>query len=243
MIHDEAALASTREQQNLLDAVEESGALLIVGDPQQKADRRRRTVVTARAAADRQESRAELTTNLRARDPDDQRDQARFRDGEQQQALGGYAERGRLHQAPDQGGRDRALEAAHRDRTDGQATLVITQTSNEHLDELNARAQALRARDRQLGYNSLKLPGRPYELRPGDEVQIRHTVTLPPRPRPQRNPGDGHRDRPACRAAVNGPPRRRPIAMDREQSRRRPAPRLRPAPGARPGRHRPTPRT
>ena len=59
---------------------------------------------------------------------------------------------------------------------------MITQTSNEHLDELNAHAQALRARDRQLGHNSLRLPGRPYELRPGDEVQIRHTVTLPDGP-------------------------------------------------------------
>jgi ATP-dependent exoDNAse (exonuclease V) alpha subunit len=56
---------------------------------------------------------------------------------------------------------------------------VITQTSNEHLDELNAYAQALRARDGQLGYNTLKLPGRPYELRCGDEVQIRHSISLP----------------------------------------------------------------
>ncbi|MGH2862766.1 MAG: hypothetical protein ACRDLT_14860 [Solirubrobacteraceae bacterium] len=49
---------------------------------------------------------------------------------------------------------------------------------DEHLDELNAHAQALRARDRQLGYNTFKLPGRPYALRSGDEVQIRHTVSL-----------------------------------------------------------------
>jgi hypothetical protein len=50
---------------------------------------------------------------------------------------------------------------------------------NEHLDELNAYAQALRARDRQLGYTSFNLPGRPYELCSGDHVQIRHTVPLP----------------------------------------------------------------
>ncbi len=182
VIHDEAALASTREQQNLLDTVEENWAhLLIVGDPQQSKPIGAAGLWSRlEQLADRQESRAELTTNLRARDPDDRRDQRRCRDGEHQQALEGYAARGRLHQAPDQASAERAaLEAAHRDRTYGKRTLVITQTSNEHLDELNAHAQALRARDRQLGYNTLKLPGRPYQLRPGDEVQIRHTVTLP----------------------------------------------------------------
>jgi conjugative relaxase-like TrwC/TraI family protein len=182
VIHDEAALASTREQQNLVETVEENWAhLLIVGDPQQS-----KPVGAAglwsrlEQLADRQQSRAELTTNLRAQDPADQRDQRHFRDGQHQKALEGYAARGRLHQAPDQTSAEQAaLEAAHRDRTDGKRTLVITQTSNEHLDELNAHAQALRARDRQLGYNTLKLPGRPYALRPGDEIQIRHTVTLP----------------------------------------------------------------
>jgi conjugative relaxase-like TrwC/TraI family protein len=182
VIHDEAALASTREQRNLLETVEDHWAhLIIVGDPQQS-----KPIGAAglwprlERLAEVQESRAELTTNLRALDPDDQRDQRRFRDGQHQHALAGYATRGRLHRAPDQASAEQAaLEAAHRDRTNGKRTLVITQTSNEHLDELNAHAQALRARDRQLGYNSFKLPGRPYELRAGDEVQVRHTVTLP----------------------------------------------------------------
>ena len=65
-----------------------------------KADRRRRTVATARAAGRRQASRVELTTNLRALDPDDQRDQRRFRDGQHREALEGYAARERLHRTP-----------------------------------------------------------------------------------------------------------------------------------------------
>jgi conjugative relaxase-like TrwC/TraI family protein len=182
VIHDEAALASTREQQHLLEAVEDHWArLIIVGDPQQS-----KPIGAAglwprlEQLANRQGSRAELAANLRARDPEEQRDQRRFRDGQHQRALEGYAARGRLHQAPDQASAERAaLEAAHRDRTDGKRTLVITQTSNEHLDELNAHAQALRARDRQLAHNTLRIPGRPYQLRAGDEVQVRHTVTLP----------------------------------------------------------------
>ncbi len=181
VIHDEAALASTREQQQLLDTIQQNWAqLIIVGDPQQS-----KPVGAAglwprlERQAGRQGSRVQLTTNLRALDPNDRRDQARFRDGRHQEALCGYADRGRLHVANDRDAAERAaLAAAHRDRTDGKRTLVITQTSNEHLDELNAQAQALRARDCQLGYNTLRLPGRPYQLRPGDEIQIRHTVTL-----------------------------------------------------------------
>jgi conjugative relaxase-like TrwC/TraI family protein len=182
VIHDEAALASTREQQNLLETVEDHWAhLIIVGDPQQSKPIGAAGLwprLEKLAAA--QESRAELSTNLRARDPDDQRDQRRFRLGQHQEALEGYASRDRLHVAADQTSAEQAaLDAAHRDRTAGKHTLVITQTSNEHLDELNAYAQALRARDRQLGYNTFKLPGRPYELRAGDDVQVRHTATLP----------------------------------------------------------------
>ena len=95
---------------------------------------------------------------------------------------------------------------------------MITQTSNEHLDELNADAQALRARDEQLGYNGFKLPGRPYELRAGDEVQIRHTVTTPGRPGPQRHHRDGHRDRPATGRLSLELADGSTLAMDREQA-------------------------
>ena len=182
IIHDEAALASTREQLDLLDAVETTGARLIaVGDPQQN-----RPVgagglwhdieTTARDAG----AHAELTRNQRAHDPADQRDQALFRSGHAERAIRGYAARDHVHFHPDpRRAEDRALEAADRDRTTGKATMVIAQTSNEHLDALNARAQAIRQQAGELGDDGLPVPGRPYELHSGDAVQIRHTIQHP----------------------------------------------------------------
>jgi conjugative relaxase-like TrwC/TraI family protein len=182
MIHDEAALASTREQRRLLQAVEESGArLILVGDPRQNkpvgaGGLWERIEQTAHDRA----ARVTLTTNLRSRDPADQRDQANFRDGEHEQALHGYQERGRVHLAARQRqAEDQALEAAQQDRHAGRRTLVVTQTSNEHLDELNARAQAIRAQAGELGHDSIEISGRPYNLHAGDEIQIRKTIRHP----------------------------------------------------------------
>jgi conjugative relaxase-like TrwC/TraI family protein len=182
VIHDEAALASTREQHQLLQAVEDAGArLVLVGDPRQSQ------AVGAgglwphleRASRD-QGAHVELTRNLRAHNPADRRDQQLFRDGEHDQAIRNYASRSRVLIAPDQqAAEDRALEAAHTDRRHGRQTLVIAQTSNDHLDELNARAQAIRHEYGELGDDGLPVPGRPYTLHAGDEVQLRHTIRHP----------------------------------------------------------------
>jgi ATP-dependent exoDNAse (exonuclease V) alpha subunit len=179
VIHDEAALASTREQIRLLREVEASGARLIaVGDPRQNQPvgagglwtKIEHTTRTAGA-------HLELTQNQRARDPADRRDQARFREGRAEVAIRGYAARDRVHLHPDQQrAEDQALDAAHHDRTHGRTTIAIAQTSNEHLDELNARAQAIRRQHRQLGDEHIPVPGRPYELHEGDHVQVRHTI-------------------------------------------------------------------
>ncbi|MGI8715393.1 MAG: MobF family relaxase [Solirubrobacteraceae bacterium] len=182
IIHDEAALASTREQLDLLHAVETSGARLIaVGDPRQNQPvgasglwNHIEDVVNEAGA------RVQLTRNQRARDPADQRDQALFRDGHAEQAVRGYAARDRIHHHPEQRrAEDEALDAAHADRTHGKTTIVIAQTSNEHLDALNARAQAIRHQAGQLGEPRLPIPGRPYPLHAGDHVQIRHTIHHP----------------------------------------------------------------
>ncbi|MGH3265746.1 MAG: hypothetical protein ACRDNS_27555, partial [Trebonia sp.] len=88
--------------------------------------------------------------------------------------------RDRVHIDPEQQrAEDQALEAAHQDRTDGKSTLVIAQSSNEHLDELNARAQAIRKQHKQLGEEQIAVPGRPYGLHAGDQIQVRHTITHP----------------------------------------------------------------
>jgi conjugative relaxase-like TrwC/TraI family protein len=182
IIHDEAALASTREQEGLLAAVEDSGARLIeIGDPRQNHP------VGAgglwphlELVAQHAGAHVELTRNQRARDPDDRRDQALFRDGRHEHAVRGYAARDRVHLTSEQShAENHALDGAHADRAAGKTTIVITQTSNEHLDELNARAQAIRHQHGQLGPEALPVPGRPYELHSGDEVQVRRTIPHP----------------------------------------------------------------
>ena len=184
IIHDEAALASTREQLDLLNAVETTGARLIaVGDPQQNQP------VGAGGlwhhiedATHQARARVELTHNQRAHNPADRRDQARFRHGEIQLAIRGYAARDHIHFHDDpRRAEDHALDAANRERAEGKTTTVIAQTSNDHLDALNARAQAIRHQAGELGDDSLPVTGRPYELREGDLVQIRHTIHHPGR--------------------------------------------------------------
>ena len=182
IIHDEAALASTREQHALLTAIEPTGARLIeVGDPKQN------TAVGAgglwphlEATTSQAGARVRLTVNRRAHDPADHRDQARFRSGQVELALRGYAARDRVHHHIDQPrAEDAALDAAQSDRQADKRTIVIAQTSNEHLDELNARAQAIRQQAGELGDRGLHLPGRPYQLHASDEIQIRHSLQHP----------------------------------------------------------------
>ncbi len=182
IIHDEAALASTREQHALLAAVETSGARLIsVGDPHQNPSVGAGGLWPHLEAATRADhSRAVLSRNLRAHDPDDRRDQARFRDGHHELAIRGYAARGRVHTGADlTRAEDAALDAAHTDSQNGRTTIVLAQTSNDHLDELNARYQAIRHQHSELGTDAIPAPGRPYSLHPGDEVQVRRTINHP----------------------------------------------------------------
>jgi len=183
VIHDEAALASTREQAWLLEAVAVGGARIIeVGDPRQSG------AVGAgglwpeieQAAAERG-GLVQLSRIVRAKDAADRRDQARWRAGEHDQALQGYAARGRvIVENTQRQAEDQALEAAQADRREGHTALVVVQTSNEQLDGLNARAQALRAQDGFLaGERSVALQGRPYGLYAGDEIVLRAASTHP----------------------------------------------------------------
>ena len=179
MIHDEAALASTREQHQLLNAIQASGARLIeVGDPRQSQAVGAGGLwphLTATACAN--QTHVELTHNVRASDPADRRDQQLLRGGHYEQAVRDYHRRGRIQLVREQShAEDGALEAAQADREAGKRTLVIAQTSNERLDELNARAQAIRAEHGELGDQDLPVTGRPYELHAGDHIQIRHTI-------------------------------------------------------------------
>jgi TrwC relaxase/AAA domain len=182
VLHDEAALASTREQRWLLGAARDSGARLVeIGDPRQShAVGAGGLWPRIEAAARDQDAFVELTRIVRARDPADRRDQALFRAGDHERAIRGYTRRGRVVLEADQRrAEDRALDAAQVDRAHGRSTLVIAETSNERLDSLNARAQAIRTQDGELGVEHVPLNGRPYGLRGGDQVVIRAPVTHP----------------------------------------------------------------
>jgi conjugative relaxase-like TrwC/TraI family protein len=182
VIHDEAALASTREQHQLLSAVETSGArLILVGDPRQsQAVGAGGLWQDLERHARHNDAHVQLTAIVRAHDPADRRDQTLFRSGQAERALAGYYDRGRVHLAADQRqAEDHALDAAHADRRAGRRTTVIAQTSNEHLDQLNARAQAIRAQDGELRDHTMPLTGRPYGLRAGDHVQLRQALVHP----------------------------------------------------------------
>ncbi|MGI8414361.1 MAG: AAA family ATPase [Solirubrobacteraceae bacterium] len=119
---------------------------------------------------------------VRAKDAADRRDQARWRAGEHERALAGYAARGRVIVADtQQQAEDGALEAAHADRREGKRALVVVQASNKHLDELNARGQALRAQDGLIVASAPTVPlaGRPYGLYAGDEIVLRAASVHP----------------------------------------------------------------
>jgi hypothetical protein len=155
--------------------------LIAVGDPHQNPPVGAGGLWPHLEAATRdQHSQAVLTRNLRAHDPADRRDQARFRDGDHELAIRGYAARARVHTGADlTRAEDAALDAAHTDTQNGRTTIVLAQTSNEHLDELNARYQAIRHQRGELGTDPIPAPGRPYDLHSGDQVQIRRTISHP----------------------------------------------------------------
>jgi ATP-dependent exoDNAse (exonuclease V) alpha subunit len=119
----------------------------------------------------------------RSRDPNDRRDQALWRAGHHARSLAGYDDRGRLTIAHShREAEDAALEAAAADRRHRRHrhhTLVVCETRNEHLDELNARAQAIRREHGELGAHTLALTQRPYGLRAGDSLQIRSGTRHP----------------------------------------------------------------
>ena len=176
IIHDEAALAATHEQRFLLQEVSDAGARLIeVGDGQQ-GQPVRAGGLWARMSnlAEQAGSRVELTTIVRARDPADRRDQVLFRHGHHREAVQGWADRDRITMTWRQADAEqRALAAWHADRGAGRETAIFYAGSNDRVDELNARAQAVRRHAGELGDDTIALTKRPYELRAGDEVLVR----------------------------------------------------------------------
>lgn len=179
VLHDEAALASTREQAWLFGAVRETGARLVeIGDARQsQAVGAGGLWQAVEDIARSEDALVELSRIVRAQDPADRRDQSLWRSGQHDRAVEGYTERGHVTVAHDQAlAQDLALDAAHADRRAGKRTLVIAESSNEQLDALNARAQAIRHEHGELGHDSVPVSGRPYDLHAGDDVIIRAPI-------------------------------------------------------------------
>jgi conjugative relaxase-like TrwC/TraI family protein len=182
VIHDEAALASTREQAWLFRVVSESGARLVaIGDPRQsQAVGAGGLWAEIEQTAKEQDAFVELSRIVRAQDPADRRDQALWRAGQHDLALNNYADRGLVVIEADQRRvEDLALDAAQADRRAGRESLVVAETSNEQLDALNARAQAIRLQDGEIGHEGVPLTGRPHGLRSGDEIVVRAPIQHP----------------------------------------------------------------
>jgi conjugative relaxase-like TrwC/TraI family protein len=182
VIHDEAALASTREQAWLFKTVSESGArLVVIGDPRQsQAVGAGGLWSEIEQTAKQQDAFVELSRIVRAKDPADRRDQALWRAGQHDHAVTNYSERGFVViEAGQRQLEDLALDAAHADRRAGRESLVVVETSNEQLDALNARAQAIRLQDGEIGKATVPLTGRPYGLRAGDDIVVRAPTQHP----------------------------------------------------------------
>jgi ATP-dependent exoDNAse (exonuclease V) alpha subunit len=96
VIHDEAALASTREQAWLFKTVSESVARVVgIGDPRQsQAVGAGGLWSEIEQTAKEQDAFVELSRIVRAQDPADRRDQALWRAGQHEHALTSYSERG-----------------------------------------------------------------------------------------------------------------------------------------------------
>jgi hypothetical protein len=166
----------------LFKTVSQSGARIVaIGDPRQsQAVGAGGLWSEIEQTAKAQDAFVELSRIVRAKDPADRREQALWRAGQHDHALTNYSERGFVVIEADQRRlEDRALDAAHADRRGGRDSLVVVETSNEQLDALNARAQAIRLQDGELGHESVPLTGRPYGLRAGDDVVVRAPVQHP----------------------------------------------------------------
>ena len=139
----------------------------------------------------------ELTRNQRARDPADRRDQAllsrRPRRARDPRATPPATASTSTRPPPRRG---RGPRRRPRRPPEGKPTTVIAQTSNDHLDELNARAQAIRHQAGELGKTASRSPAGPTTCTP------RRPRTAPPHhraPRPrtaaQRHHRPNHRRR------------------------------------------------
>ena len=176
VIHEECALAATREQNFLFWACHEGGTRLVeVGDPDQN------TPVGAGGLMERLELLAKdqdafvaLERIVRARDKRDREMQRALRAGDTAAAVENLEQRGRLLVASSRAeAAQTAAELWDRLRREPEGALVLTEGGNEQVDELNAQLEAIRIEAGELGSDQVQVHGRPYGLRRSDQVVVR----------------------------------------------------------------------
>jgi conjugative relaxase-like TrwC/TraI family protein len=180
IVVDEAGMADTRRMAKVIDAASESRAkVLLVGDDAQLSPIGAGGLfseISKRAPT------AELTTVHRAREEWERDAWSQLRSGNADRAWAEYAGRDRLHiedtraeageRMVDDWARVRAEQPASR-------VVMLTDSSNDELDRLNALAQDRRVAAGELGHRRARLPDRPYDLRAGDEVILTGQLRQP----------------------------------------------------------------
>jgi conjugative relaxase-like TrwC/TraI family protein len=170
---DEAGMADTDRLNRLTDVVERTGSKLVaIGDAAQLPS------IGAGGMFERLTRlapSAELSNIRRTLDQAEQRAWADLRAGRSDRAMAHYHSRGQLHMADT---RDEAVEQAARawakltKRHDPSEVALISDSSNQEIHRLNARAQHFRAQRGELGETEVQVPGVHYGVRTGDRVAL-----------------------------------------------------------------------
>ena len=170
---DEAGMADTDRLDRLTETIERTGSKLVaVGDAAQLPS------IGAGGMFERLTRlapSAELSNIRRTLDPAEQRAWADLRAGRSDRAMAHYHSRGQLHMSDT---RDEAVEHAAQawakltEHHDPREVALISDSSNQEIHRLNARAQHFRAQREELGEIEVPVPGVHYGVREGDRVAL-----------------------------------------------------------------------
>jgi conjugative relaxase-like TrwC/TraI family protein len=170
---DEAGMADTDRLDRLTEVVERTGSKLVaIGDAAQLPS------IGAGGMFERLTGlapSAELSNIRRTLDPSEQRAWADLRAGRSDRAMAHYHSRGQLHMSDT---RDEAVEQAAQawakltERHDPSEIALISDSSNQEIHRLNARAQHFRVQRDELGETEVQVPGVHYGVREGDRVAL-----------------------------------------------------------------------
>lgn len=170
---DEAGMADTDRLDRLTEVVERTGSKLVaIGDAAQLPS------IGAGGMFERLirlAPSAELSNIRRTLDPTEQRAWADLRAGRSDRAMAHYHSRGQLDFSDT---RDEAVEQAAQawakltERHDPSEVALISDSSNQEIHRLNARAQYFRAQRGELGETEVPVPGVHYGVRTGDRVAL-----------------------------------------------------------------------